>query len=285
MYYECFRFSEAIEILNIDRDQALACLKDCGQPIEKDSDILTDSQMEVLYEIVSKKLIIGMNTHKVLSRAELKERLVEISKSPTEHPFFDGAMCYSPACGIDVEIEHKCQTCGKIHRYKGDGRRTVSPRNGREYVYIELPPLPKSRPIIDFDEPPLPKSIPTSTRNGREYAYIYAPDRYAKDEEKIDRYVEEIRSLGYSVSVEHMCESCYEKKYGKSEKGISINVLHFKHSDDNTTVTSIVSDSDCHVLAEFLKGNSAFKGYSDQTVWINKYRNVVERLIGIKTEE
>ena len=249
MHYERFRFSEAIEILNIDRDQALACLKDSGQPIEKDSDILTDSQMEVLYEIVSKKLIIGMNTHKVLSRAELKERLVEISKSPTEHPFFDGAMCYSPVCGISVEIEHKCQTCGKIHRYKGDGFHTVSTRNGREYVYID------------------------------------APDRYAEDEEKIDRYVEEIRSLGYSVSVEHMCESCYEKKYGKSEKGISINVLHFKHSDDNTTVTSIVSDSDCHVLAEFLKGNSTFKGYYDQTVWINKYRNVVERLIGIKTEE
>jgi hypothetical protein len=39
------------------------------------------------------------------------------------------------------------------------------------------------------------------------------------------------------------------------------------------------------ILAEFLKGNNAYSGSHDETIWINRERDIIERLIGIKIEK
>ena len=110
-------------------------------------------------------------------------------------------------------------------------------------------------------------------------------DRYVVEDRKVDRYVDEIKALGYDVFVEHMCKNCYEKKYGKPENSVSVNVLSFRHLDGESYITNLVSSEDCMILAEFLKGNNAYKGYQDETIWINRERSIIERLIGIKIEK
>ena len=39
------------------------------------------------------------------------------------------------------------------------------------------------------------------------------------------------------------------------------------------------------ILVEFLKGNNAYKGSQDETIWINRERSIIERLIGIVIEK
>ena len=89
----------------------------------------------------------------------------------------------------------------------------------------------------------------------------------------------------YDIFVEHMCKICYEKKYGKLENSVSVNVLSFRHLDDESYITNIVNSKDCMILAEFLKGNNAYKGSQDETIWINRERSIIERLIGIIIEK
>ena len=264
-------FSDTIKKLGLKQNEAMNYLKSQGIAINSYEDTLTYRQFQSLKHLSHVKIhgeilehydelcrkkkeeqkeckkylqmfappTIGINNHKIESKDELKSRLTEIAKCPTEYFIFDGAMCYSRRFpNIEATIEHKCATCGTVYKYKS-------------YTFGE-----------------------------RE-----AADRYSDEESKIDQYIKEIKRLGYDVKVDHMCENCYEKKYGKNEKGVSINVLNFRHSGELDAVISIVNSLDCYILAEFLKGNNAFKGSQDQTIWINKYRSIVERIIGIKIEE
>lgn len=265
-----FSFSDAIKTFKLNRDRALKCLKQAGHPVRSDNDILTLRQFEslkreywnsVISEFEQKAVgvktkensllenmkyltehggpIKGINNHKAESRNELKERLAEIAKCPTDYLVFDGAMCYARRFpNVEVTIEHKCPTCGTIYKYKDWG-----------------------------------------------YDDIEKIDRYVVEDRKVDQYVDEIKALGYDVFVEHMCKNCYEKKYGKLENSVSVNVLSFRHLDDESYITNIVSSEDCMILSEFLKGNNAYKGSQDETIWINRERAIIERLIGIKIEK
>ena len=266
-------FSDAIKTLRLNRAKALKCLNNAGHPVKSDNDILTLRQFETLkreyWKSVITKLeqkaaeikdekkesnsllenmkyltehgvpIKGINNHKAESRNELKERLAEIAKCPTDYLVFDGAMCYSRLFpNVEVTMEHKCPTCGTIYKYKDWG-----------YEDMEI------------------------------------IDRYVVEDRKVDQYVDEIKALGYDIFVEHMCKNCYEKKYGKPENSVSVNVLSFRHLDDENYITNIVNSKDCMILAEFLKGNNAFKGSQDETIWINRERSIIERLISIIIEK
>ena len=266
-------FSDAIKTLRLNRAKALKRLKNAGHPVKSDNDILTLRQFETLKKeywngVISEfeqeaaeindekneidsmlenmkyftehgEPIKGINNHKAESRSELKERLAEIAKCPTDYLVFDGAMCYSRRFpNVEVTIEHKCPTCGTIYKYKDWG-----------------------------------------------YDDIEKIDRYVVEDRKVDQYVDEIKALGYDIFVEHMCKICYEKKYGKLENSVSVNVLSFRHLDDESYITNIVNSKDCMILAEFLKGNNAYKGSQDETIWINRKRSIIERLIGIIIEK
>ena len=97
--------------------------------------------------------------------------------------------------------------------------------------------------------------------------------------------MDQIKALGYDVFVEHMCKNCYEMKYGKPEDSVSVNVLNFRHLNDESYITNIINSKDCMILVEFLKGNNAYKGSQDETIWINRERSIIERLIGIVIEK
>ncbi len=169
---------------------------------------------------------------------ELKNRLSEISKIPTEHWQYDGAMCYARIPGQTIEIKHKCPTCGTNYKYED--------------------------------------SV---------YTGGYVKDRYAEEEEKIGKILKEINALGHHAYVEHMCERCYNTKYNREVHGISIFVLHFRHKDRNKEIVNVVTDYDCEILSEFLKGNNSMRGDFGNTIWFKEYVDLLERLIGIEENE
>ena len=109
-------------------------------------------------------------------------------------------------------------------------------------------------------------------------------DRYRQEESTIDDYVHQIKDMGYDVKVEHMCKSCYQKKYKKIEDSISVNVLYFKYNGDGDYTINVVTAEDCEALLQFLKGNNAMKLYGDW-VWIKRYCDILSRILGINFDE
>lgn len=189
-------------------------------------------------ELMEEKRVIGINNNKVESIDELKARLNEIAKMPTEHTHFDGAMCYCPAFPKGrITITHKCPNCGKKHKYEGD-----------DYGGLRLGKY----------------------------------DRYKEDELFLDKIVKGIRELGYDAKIKHMCHECYHNEFNDTRSGISVSVLYFKNIGEEKYRCTVVDSDDCKALLEFLRGNNAFRGHYDESVWIKGYMNKIEEILGIE---
>lgn len=272
---EGISFSDAIRDIRLDRDEALECLKRAGHPINNDDDILSLRQYELLKRESWDKLM-----------SEIKEAY-NSSKDDNEKRKGAGIVdCleYMAVHGMPIK---------GINNHKVESKAVLRER---------LEEIAKSpTEYFDFDgamcysrafpniEVTFEHICPTC---GTKYKYkgwgfddFDNPDRYNIEEKRIDKFVDEIKALGYDVFAEHMCEKCYKEKYGKDENSVSINVLNFKHIGDENYIINTVSSESCMILAEFLKGNNAFRGHQDETIWINKHRDFVETLLGIKVEE
>ncbi len=107
-------------------------------------------------------------------------------------------------------------------------------------------------------------------------------NRYQNEEKIIDKYIQGIKDLGYDVKIKHMCQECYHKEFNLIQNGISVSVLYFKNMGEDRYNCHIVDSDDCKALLEFLRGNNAFRGHYDETVWIKGYMNKIEEILGIK---
>ena len=110
-------------------------------------------------------------------------------------------------------------------------------------------------------------------------------DRYADEEKRIKKFITEINSLGHHAYIEHMCENCYNSSYDGEMHGISIFVLHFRHKEGNKDVVNVVTEYECRILSEFLKGNNSMRGDHDNTIWFKEYVVLLERLLGVEKGE
>lgn len=266
-------FSDAIETLKIDRDKALECLKNAGHPVDDDNDILTLEQFESLKREHWNGVISELEQEAAKAKDEKDENdtLLKCMKYLAEHGM--------PIKGIN---NHKAESKSVLK-----ARLSEIAKSPTEYMIFDGAMCYSRRfPNVEVT---IEHKCPTcgTTYKYKDWGYddIEKTDRYAVEDRKVDQYVDEIKALGYDVFVEHMCKNCYEKKYGNPEDSLSVNVLSFKHLDDESYITNIVSSKDCMILAEFLKGNNAYKGSQDETIWINRERSIIEKLIGIKIEE
>ena len=266
-------FSEAIKIFNLERGEAKKCLKSAKIPIISDDDNLSLRQFEFLRRKANNELLSSREFLVFLEKMtkEEKDGRTKCMKYVAAHGL--------PTIGINnhrVEsrtvLRERLEEIAKspTEHFPFDGAMCYSRRFPNVEVTIEHK-CPTCGTIYKY------KTWGFDEKDNN--------DRYVDEDERVDKYVKEIKQLGYDVFVEHMCKSCYEQKYGKNEQCVSINVLNFKHiSDENYTINTVTSH-DCMILSEFLKGNNAFKGSQDQTIWINKFRSTIERLLGIKIEE
>lgn len=264
---EGLTFAEVIDKSKMSRKKALKCLKDAGLPIISDDEILTLRQFQALKRRSLDLLL-----------SEMEQRAIKVkSERALSKEYFE--ILGSPIKGIN---NHRTEPKSVLRE-----RLEEIAKGPTEFMFFDGA-MCYSR-VFPNVEVTIEHKCPTCGT-----VYIYkdwgfknreATDRYAIEDRKIDQYVEEIKDLGYDVFVEHMCGTCYGKKYGKNEECVSINVLNFKHVDDENYIVNPVSSIDCRVLAEFLKGNNAYKGTQDETMMINKYRSVLERLLDIKIEK
>lgn len=109
-------------------------------------------------------------------------------------------------------------------------------------------------------------------------------DKYVEEERNIDDYVSQIKKMGYEVKVEHMCKTCYQKRFNKIEDSYSVSVLYFKYKKEDDYTVNVVTIEDCEALLQFLKGNNAMRLYGDW-VWIKRYYDILSRILAIKTDE
>ena len=266
-------FADAIETLNLDCDRALECLKRAGHPVDNNSDILTLEQLESLKDEYWNGII-----------SELEQKAAEAKEEKEENDALLKCMKYLAEFGIPIQ---------GINNHKAESKSVLKTRlseiakSPTEYLFFDGAMCYSTR--LPHIEVTIEHKCPTC---GATYKYKdwrfddkTKTDRYDVEDREVDRYVDEIKALGYDVFVEHMCQKCYEKKYGKTEYNVSVNVLNFRHLDDENYITNVVSSEECMILAEFLKGNNAYKGSHDETIWINRERDIIERLIGIKIEE
>ena len=266
-------FADAIETLKLDCDRALECLKRAGHPVDNNSDILTLEQLESLKDEYWNGII-----------SELEQKAAEAKEEKEENDALLKCMKYLAEFGIPIQ---------GINNHKAESKSVLKTRlseiakSPTEYLMFDGAMCYTTR--LPHIEVTIEHKCPTC---GATYKYKdwrfddkTKTDRYDVEDREVDRYVDEIKALGYDVFVEHMCQKCYEKKYGKTEYNVSVNVLNFRHLDDENYITNIVSSEECMILAEFLKGNNAYKGSHDETIWINRERDIIERLIGIKIEE
>lgn len=263
--------TEACEEFHLDLRDAMESLEQAGLPAISESDILTTSQMEVLELKYSSNLqeeAVWQRTKRMKSRREMEKKGLEY-----------WAKKGLPELIIGINN-------GKVEsREKLRERLAEVAKHPTEFFYFDgamcySPAFPDKECVIKHKCPSC-----GAIYKYKEKTFGFATDRYAINEKRINKYVDEIKALGYDVYVEHMCSRCYEKKYGVAEPGLSLSVFHFKHIDEDSDIVNIVDSDDMYVLAEFLKGNNAYKGYHDQTTWINMDLEVVELLLGIKIEE
>lgn len=266
-------FSDAIDKFKLTRDKALECLKCAGHPVNSDDEMLSLKQFELLKEEYCNNVVSEFEKFVEEAKDErgMPNVMLDYIRSLSKHRIL--------IKGIN---NHKVESKMKLRE-----RLTGLAKSPKEFLFFDGA-MCYSRRFPDV-EATIEHKCPTCGKIYKYKDWVYDDnvfsDRYAFEERRVDERVAEIKALGYDVFVEHMCKSCYEKKYGVKENRISINVLNFKHVDDESYITNIVSSEDCMILAEFLKGNNAYKGSQDETIWINKSRNIVERLLGIKVEE
>ena len=263
--------TEACEEFHLNLRDAKESLEQAGMPAISENDVLTACQTAVLELKCSSNLQEEGDRQRVESIRQRKEK----ERKDMEYYAKNGLPV--PVIGMN---NGRVESKAKLRERLAEVAKTPT-----KYFYFDgamcySPAFPDKEAVIKH-------KCPTcgTIYKYKEQIYSYSSDRYAIDEELISKYVDEIKALGYDISVEHMCSGCYEKKYGIAEPGLSISVLHFKHIDEDTDIVNIVDPEDMHILAEFLKGNNAYKGYHDQTTWINKNREVIEHLLGIKIEE
>ena len=266
-------FADAIETLKLDCDRALECLKRAGHPVYNNSDILTLEQFESLKDEYWDGII-----------SELEHKAAEAKDEKEGNDTLLKCMKYLAEFGIPIQ---------GINNHKAESKSVLKTRlseiakSPTEYLFFDGAMCYSTR--LPHIEVTIEHKCPTcgATYKYKDWGFDYKTktDRYDVEDREVDRYVDEIKALGYDVFVEHMCQKCYEKKYGKTEYNVSVNVLNFRHLDDENYITNIVSSEECMILAEFLKGNNAYKGSHDETIWINRERDIIERLIGIKIEE
>ena len=79
-----------------------------------------------------------------------------------------------------------------------------------------------------------------------------------------------------------MCHECYHNEFNDTKSGISVSVLYFKNIGEENYRCHVVDSDDCKALLEFLRGNNAFRGHYDETVWIKGYMNKIEEILGIE---
>jgi len=266
-------FSDAINTLKLNRDRALECLKQAGHPVRSDNDILTLRQFESLKREYWNCVISELEQKAVEVKTKKKEgdSLLENMKYLTEHG--------DPIKGIN---NHKAESRSELEE-----RLAEIAKSPTDYLVFDGAMCYSRRfPNVEVT---IEHKCPTcgTIYKYKDWGYddIEKIDRYVVEDRKVDQYVDEIKALGYDIFVEHMCKICYEKKYGKLENSVSVNVLSFRHLDDESYITNIVNSKDCMILAEFLKGNNAYKGSQDETIWINRKRSIIERLIGIIIEK
>jgi len=266
-------FSDAIETLKLDCDRALECLKRAGHPVDNNSDILTLEQFESLKKEYWDGII-----------SELEQKAAEAKEEKEENDALLKCMKYLAEHGMPIK---------GINYHKAESKSVLKDRlseiakSPTEYLMFDGAMCYSTRfPHVEVTiEHKCPTCGTTYKYKDRGYDDKEKTDRYIVEDRKVDQYADEIKALGYDVFVEHMCQKCYEKKYGKTEYNVSVNVLNFRHLDDENYITNIVSSEECMILAEFLKGNNAYKGSHDETIWINRERDIIERLIGIKIEK
>ena len=266
-------FADAIETLKLDYDRALECLKRAGHPVDNNSDILTLEQFESLKDEYWDGII-----------SELEHKAAEAKDEKEGNDTLLKCMKYLAEFGIPIQ---------GINNHKAESKSVLKTRlseiakSPTEYLFFDGAMCYSTR--LPHIEVTIEHKCPTcgATYKYKDWGFDdkTKTDRYDVEDREVDRYVDEIKALGYDVFVEHMCQKCYEKKYGKTEYNVSVNVLNFRHLDDENYITNIVSSEECMILAEFLKGNNAYKGSHDETIWINRERDIIERLIGIKIEE
>ena len=268
---EDMTLAEACEEFNTNLRDAMERLEQAGVPAKSECDIMTSRQLEVF----SSKFL---SDFREMAERELPEitRLSE-EREKKKQEYYAKHGLPMPIIGMNngrVEAKEKLRE-----------RLTEVAMHPTEFYYFDgamcySPAAPDKDAVFKH-------KCPTcgTIYEYKEKFYRYYSDRYAIEEERIGKYVDEIKALGYDVSVENMCFRCYKEKYGKDGIGLSLSVFHFKHIDEDTDIVNVADSDDLYVLAEFLKGNNAYKGYHDQTTWINKRRQVVERLLGIKIEE
>ncbi len=107
-------------------------------------------------------------------------------------------------------------------------------------------------------------------------------DRYNYEEGTLDKIVQQINELGYEAKIRHMCHDCYQKEFNQIENGISVNVLYFKNIGKDSYTCNVVNSDECKALLEFLRGNNAFRGHQDETVWIKEYMSKIKEILGIE---
>ena len=268
---EGITLSDAITKFNLTHEEAVKRLQEAGHCIN-DDDILTIEQFELLKRMAFP-----------ITNLELEQMIHELdfSNSEAEREFCLKYMSThgNPLIGINMQkVESKADLSKRLTEI------AKSPTEHFEFdgAMCYSIAFPNKEIVLTYRCPTCGTVYKYKERGYEHSTYI---DSYSIEQGTIDKYVNEIKSLGYDVYVEHLCEKCYLDKYGKDKKGISISLLHFKHIDENSDIINIVSSDDCLLLAEFLKGNNAFRGSYDETVWINKYRKTIERLIGIRARE
>ena len=268
---EDMTLAEACEEFNTNLRDAMERLEQAGVPAKSECDMMTSRQLEVF----SSKFLSDLREMAERELPKITRLSEEREKKKQEYYAKHGLPV--PIIGMNngrVESKEKLRE-----------RLTEVAMHPTEFYYFDGAMC--YSPIIPNKEAVIKHKCPTcgTIHKYKEKFYEYPSDRYAIEEERIGKYVDEIKALGYDVSVENMCFRCYKEKYGKDGIGLSLSVFHFMHVDEDTDIINVVDSDELYVLAEFLKGNNAYKGYHDETTWINKKRNVVERLLGIKIEE
>ena len=257
--------TEACEEFNMNLRDAMELLEQAGVPAISEHDVLTDRQTEVLSSYIEEEV----------ERQRVEAIRKEKERKDMEYHAMNGLLV--PVLGMN---NGKVESKAKLRERLAEVAKTPT-----EYFYHDgamcYCPAPPDKEAVYKHKCPTCGTI----YEYNEEFYRYDSDRYAINEERINKYVDEIKALGYDASVEHMCSRCYKEEYGVEKPDLSISVFHFKHMDEVNDIVNVVNPEDLHVLAEFLKGNNAYKGYHDQTTWINKKREVVERLLGIRIEE
>ena len=135
--------------------------------------------------------------------------------------------------------------------------------------------------------PAIPRGIITITHKcencGAQHTYKKgdyghgASERYAREEQEINVYVDAIKELGYDIKVKHMCPTCFKKEYNKEETYISIHVLYFKHLGEDKYRWYIVSVEVCRALLGFLRGDIA----SEYPYEMRRYIGIIKNILGI----